>query len=124
MANISLNNKLYFTVDIADISKIDGSVELSINIKILYNSCDCTYRDKLWFNEDDIKDFIKALSIGKDSMLADIDSNFLFKISTNNLNIEIHKKDFYAKDTLNLFFEMPLHEDLFKIKNAFEELYL
>ncbi len=124
MANILFNNKLSFKVDITDVSEIDGSVELSINIKILYNSCDCIYSDKLWFNEDDVKDFIKTLSIRKDSVLADIDSNFLFKISTNNLNIEIHKKDLYAKDTLNLFFEMPLHEDLFKIKNAFEELYL
>ncbi len=124
MANILFNNKLSFKVDITDVSEIDGSVELSININILYNSCDCSYNDRLWFNEDDVKNFTKDLSVGKDSTLADIDSNFIFKITTNKLNIEIHKKDFYIKDTLNMAFEMPIHEHLPKIKNAFDELYL
>jgi len=117
-----LNNKLSLKIDITDISEIDGSIELTINIKFLYKSCDCIYNDKLWFDEDKIKKFLKNLSIDKDCSLTDIDSDFVFKITKNKLNINIHKKDFYTKDNLDLAFEMSLDENLSIIKNAFEEL--
>lgn len=118
------SNKLSFKVDISDISKVDGSIELSMGIKFLYNSYDCSYNDKLWFDEDNIKNFIKNLSLGQDCSLTDIDSDFSFIISANKIKITVHKKDFYTKDNLDLIFEMSLDDDLTVIKNEFEKLYL
>ena len=124
MVNLLLDNKLSLTIDIADTSEVDGSVELSINANFLYNTCNCNYNDRLWFDEDTIKKFIKDLSIEKDCSLTDIDSDFAFEIISDKLKIEIHKKDFYAKDNLNICFEMPFNRDFTRVKNAFEELYL
>lgn len=118
------NNKLSFKVDISDISKVDGSIELSIRIKFLYSSYDCSYNDKLWFDEDNIKNFIQNLSLGQDCSLTDIDSDFILTISANKIKITVHKKDSYTKDNLGIIFEMSLDDNLTVIKNEFEKLCL
>ena len=95
MLEFTLIDKVDFKFDVLDISEIDQSVELSLDITFLYGSSQINYKDRLWFDTQSIKLFISNLTMEKNCVFTNIDEDFLMTIKNNKLNIEIDKKGYF-----------------------------
>ncbi len=123
MLEFTLIDKINFKFDVSDISEIDQSVELSLDITFLYGSSQINYKDKLWFDTQSIKLFISNLTMEKNCVFTNIDENFLMTIKNNKLNIEIDKKGYFLSP-LKISFNTNIDDEIYKIKQSFDSLYI
>lgn len=123
MLEFTLIDKINFKLDVSDISEIDQSVELSLDITFLYGSSQINYKDRLWFDTQNLKLFISNLNMGKNCIFINIDEDFLMNIKNNKLNIEINKKGYFLSP-LKISFDTNIDDEIYKIKQSFNSLYI
>lgn len=123
MLEFTLIDKIDFKFDVLDISEIDQSVELSLDITFLYGSSQINYKDRLWFDTQNLKLFISNLNMGKNCIFINIDEDFLMKIKNNKLNIEINKKGYFLSP-LKISFDTNIDDEIYKIRQSFNSLYI
>lgn len=123
MLEFTLIDKINFKFDVSDISEIDQSVELSLDITFLYGSSQINYKDRLWFDTQNLKLFISNLNMGKNCIFINIDEDFLMNIKNNKLNIEINKKGYFLSP-LKISFDTNIDDEIYKIKQSFNSLYI
>lgn len=121
MLEFTLIDKINFKFDVSDISEIDQSVELSLDITFLYGSSQINYKDRLWFDTQNLKLFISNLNMGKNCIFINIDEDFLMNIKNNKLNIEINKKGYFLSP-LKISFDTNIDDEIYKIKQSFDSL--
>lgn len=121
MLEFTLIDKINFKFDVSDISEIDQSVELSLDITFLYGSSQINYKDKLWFDTQSIKLFISNLTMEKNCVFTNIDEDFFMKIKNNKLNIEINKKGYFLSP-LRISFDTNIDDEIYKIRQSFDSL--
>lgn len=121
MLEFTLIDKIDFKFDVLDISEIDQSVELSLDITFLYGSSQINYKDRLWFDTQNLKLFISNLNMGKNCIFINIDEDFLMTIKNNKLNIEIDKKGYFLSP-LKISFDTNIDDEIYKIKQSFDSL--
>ena len=121
MLEFTLIDKVDFKFDVLDISEIDQSVELSLDITFLYVSSQINYKDRLWFETQSIKLFISNLTMEKNCVFTNIDEDFLMTIKNNKLNIEIDKKGYFLSP-LKIRFNTNIDDEIYKIRQSFDSL--